>query len=110
MFAVDSYAMIWGVKEVKDKYTVCNISTSRKDKNTGQYVKDFADARVRFVGKAHQQKPQANQKIKITNCGVTSVYDKEKKQNYITFIIFDYELDNPSSNFAPIEEDLPFVV
>lgn len=107
MFSVDSYAKIWKVKEVKDNYTVCEISTSRKNKD-GKYETDFSDGRVRFVGKAHRQRPLEGQKIKILACGVSSFYDKEKKKSFNTFVVFDYVLDTPVEELKPIDEDLPF--
>ena len=109
MFGANNYAKIWEVKEVKDKYTVCSVSTSKKDKQTGRYVQDFSDGKVRFVGKAHRQKPQAEQNIKIIDCGVSVIYNKEKNKTYTNFVIFDYELSNPDSTVSPIEEDLPFI-
>lgn len=108
MFCVGNYAKIWQVED-KGNFTLCQISTSKKNKETKEYEVDFSD-KVRFVGKAHGQHPQAGQKIKITNCGVTNKYDKEKKKMYIQYLIFDYELcgQQPQASNT-IEEDLPFI-
>lgn len=109
MFGVGSYATIWKV-ENKGNYDICQISTNKKNKETGLYEVDFSD-RVRFVGKAHGQHPQEKQKIKILNCGVTNKYDKERKKMYYNLVVFDYELDGqqPQQASNAIEEDLPFI-
>lgn len=108
MFGVGNYATIWKV-ENKGNYDVCQISTQKKNKETGLRETDFSD-RVRFVGKAHGQHPQAMQRIKITNCGVNNWYDKENKKLYYTLVVFDYELagEQPQASNT-IEEDLPFI-
>lgn len=108
MFQNNTYAKIWSVED-KGNYTVCQISTSKKNKETGKYETDFAD-KVRFVGKAHGQKPQAEQKIKLLNTAVGNRYDKEKKKTYYSCVVFDYELEDKTSTYDnAIEEDLPFI-
>lgn len=114
MFSVNSQAKIWKTYD-KGNYTECDISTSVMRKDTQSYEKDFS-ARVRFVAKAHNQRPMAGQKIKIINCGVTNNYDKVKKILYTNYVVFDYELIGeqkepaPSlENLQPVDEgDLPF--
>lgn len=109
MFQNNTYAKIWSVED-KGNYTVCQISTSKKDKQTGKYETDFAD-KVRFVGKAHGQKPQAEQKIKLLNTAVSNHYDKERKKTYYSFVVFDYELDEQTATYNnAVEEDLPFII
>lgn len=109
MFGTGSYATIWKV-ENKGNYDVCQLSTQKKNKETGNYETDFAEQGVRFVGKAHGFHPQEKQRIKITNCGVTNKYNKETKRKYYTFVVFDYELvgEQPQASNT-IEEDLPFI-
>ena len=110
MFSVNSYATIWKVNDRKSNYTVCQMSTSKKNSQTGRYETDFSDNKVRFVGKAHQQMPQEGQRIKILNCGVSNYYDKEKKVTYVTYVVFDYTLDGETPTMTPaFEEDLPFI-
>ena len=58
MFGVGSYATIWKV-ENKGNYDVCQLSTQKKNKETGAYETDFAEQGVRFVGKAHGFHPQS---------------------------------------------------
>lgn len=109
MFSNNSIAKIWGVQD-KGNFAVCQISTSKKNNETGRYDTDFRQ-RARFVGKAYRQHPQKDQKVRITSCGVTTAYDKEKGKEYINFIVFDYELVLPDGKTmtTDIEEDLPFL-
>ncbi len=107
MFQNDTYAKIWSVED-KGNYTDCQISTSKKNKQTGAYETDFAD-RVRFIGKAHNLKPQKGQRIKLLNTAVSNHYDKEKKKTYYTFVLFDYALEDKTAQYSTPEEDLPFI-
>jgi hypothetical protein len=117
MFSVNAYAKIKSV-ENKGNYSVCKISTSKKDKATGKYETDFVGS-VRFVGQAHLQRPMQDQRIKITSCGVQNCYTKDDKLEFLkipTYIIFGYELQEdsgavstPNPILEPITEDqLPF--
>ena len=114
MFAVNNYAKI---KEVEDKgnYSICKIVISKKNKG-GDYETTFS-GHVRFVGDAHLQKPMADQRIKITSCGVSNCYTKDGRLLFPkapNCVVFGYELQGQAENKnAPIvlenlEEDLPF--
>ena len=118
MFSVNSYAKI---KEVEDKgnYSVCKISISKKNKQSGKYETDFV-GKVRFVGQAHLQRPLENQRIKITSCGVSNCYVKDDKLEFLnipTYTVFAYELQEDSNGASssepmrlePVSDDmLPF--
>lgn len=90
MFSTGSFAKIWESTD-KGNYHECKLSTSVKNRQTGEYETDFQGF-VRFVGKAHGQMPLPNQRIKITSCGVTRRYDKTAKREYTNFLVFEYEL------------------
>ncbi len=107
MFGNDVYAKIKSV-EVKENYSVCKISTSKKNKTTGKYETDFVSS-VRFVGNAHNQRPMADQRIKITSCGVTNCYTKGDKLEFTKspqYVVFGYELQD--SNGTPTTAQ-PFI-
>ena len=108
MFSVGSYAKIWKIKEISDKYSDIRISTSKKDKATEQYEQDFG-AFVRMVGQAHEQMSYLSEgdKFKILRCGVTNKYDKEKNVTYTNYVIFEIEADDPADQ--PGNEDNPFM-
>lgn len=110
MFSENSYAKI---KEVEDKgnYSICKISISKKNRTTQKYETDFI-AKVRFVGTAHLQRPMADQRIKITSCGVSNCYVKNDKLEFMkipTYTIFSYELQEDvenSNNLRPELEEI----
>lgn len=120
-FQNGSYAKI---KEVEDKgnYTKGKIVISKKIRGTEpiQYVCSFAGW-VTFVGRAHQCRPMAGQRIKIGNCDVSNGYlDRDGNQKFSNspqFTVYDYELQGDGQN-APLapptweelktDEDLPF--
>ena len=106
MFAANSWAKIWEIKEIKDKYSEVRISTSVKDKATEKYEQDFG-AFVRMVGQAHKQMAYLNEgdRFKIVRCGVTNKYDKESKKTYTNYVIFEIEAEESSES----EEKNPFL-
>lgn len=96
MFSVNSFAKIKEIVETKDNYTVCKISISKKDKKTNQYETTFI-AKVTFLGDAHLQRPMADQRIKITSCGVSNCYVKDNKLEFLKvprYVVFGYELQS----------------
>lgn len=111
MFGAGSYAKIWEIRAINPKYSDIRISTSKKDKETGEYSQDFGGY-VRMVGKAHEQMNYLHEgdKFKIVRCGVENRYDKEKKVTYNNFIIFDAEVeDAPASPDSSADEENPFI-
>ena len=106
MFAVGSYAKIWEIKDIKDKFSDIRISTSKKV-SEGKYEQDFGGF-VRLVGQAHAQLQylSAGDKFKIVRCGVKNKYDKEKKTTYTNYVIFEIEAEDPAE---PKAEENPFL-
>lgn len=105
MFSVGSYAKLWQIKGIKEKYSEVRISTSRKNKE-GKYEQDFGGF-VRMVGQAHEQINYLTEgdSFKIVRCGVSNTYDKEKKVTYNNFVIFEIEADEKEAE----EEENPFL-
>lgn len=107
MFSTGVYFKVWNVVN-KGNYSEVECSTSKKNKQTGNYETDFSSKFVRFVGAAHQKSPQKDERIKITNCGVENVYVKDGENVYLKsprYIVFDFERDNsnglPNSAYVP---------
>ena len=98
MFANNNYAKVWKIypKEKKDqKFTLVQLSTSRKDKKTKEYSTDFSGY-VRLIGDAEEKAKEleAQDKIKLLTVGVTNSYDKANKKTYTQYVCFDFEFDN----------------
>lgn len=105
MFSVGSYAKVWEVKRSSEKYIDLRISTSKKVEE-GKYEQDFGGF-VRLIGKARSEGEYLNvgDSFKIVRCGVENHYDKEKKQTFTNYIIFEIETDEAKG----LEEENPFV-
>lgn len=106
MFSNGSYATIWA-REDKGNYSVMEMSTSRKDKESGEYKTDFSSKFVRFVGSAHKKASkyelERQSRIKIESCGVT--VEKGKNNNWYTnFIVFDFSLMGSQNENAGVDE------
>lgn len=102
MFSVGTYFKIWNVTD-KGNYSEVECSTSAKNKMSGRYETDFSSKFVRFIGNAHKKSPQPNERIKVTNCAVQNVYEKDGQKQYLknpTYLVFDFERDgeSPSGN------------
>lgn len=83
-FRKDAWATCWGVEVKSDTLTQVRISTSRKDKQTDEYVQDFSGF-VAFVGTAAAKKAAAlkeKDRIKLGDVEVTTKYDGDKKVTY----------------------------
>lgn len=95
-FRKDAYATCWEVQPKSDVCTTVRLSTSKKNKTTGEYETDFSGF-VSFVG-TNAAKKAANLKekdrIKIGDCDVSTYFDRESGKSYTNFKVFDFE---PSS-------------
>ena len=97
-FRTGAIATIWKVEEVSPKITKGQISTSRKNKETGEWETDFS-AFVAFVGTATAAKAlqlHKQDRIRLKDIEVTSKYDKAKNMTYTNFTIFSFE--DPNAN------------
>lgn len=94
-FQNGSYAKIWEFTD-KGKYGVVNLSTSKKNKDTGVYETDFQHKFVSVVGQAYEfakglSIPKNGASVKIGNCAITNKYDGEKKVTYWNCTVFGLE-------------------
>lgn len=115
-----NYVSVFSVKKGSGNYYDVQLSCSRKDKQTGNYVPDFSGF-VRFVGtaadkiaqfggqdsKANGNKPVT--RIRIGDFSVGNHYDKEKKVTYWNVAVFDFEPQDGASSSAPQKKDTSFM-
>lgn len=76
-FRQGSFATIWQVEPVKDTITKAKITTSRKNKSTGEYETDFSGF-VTFLGTAAASKAaklKEKDRIKLGDVDVTRKWD-----------------------------------
>lgn len=98
-FGKGNFATIWRTED-KGRYTVAEMSTSKKNKETDQYETDWNNKFVRLVGTAHDQAKnfKERERVKIGSCDVTNKYDKEKNTTYTNYVIFGFEDVNGSNS------------
>ncbi len=115
------FAKVWEI-ENRGNYHVVSLSTSKKNKTTGEYETDFSSKFVRFIGTAHNEASnlKVGDTIKIGSCEVTNSYDKEKKTTYTNYLVYSFEKEGENSgnnqansidDFVPPTDDtdeLPF--
>ena len=98
-FRTGAYAKVWKTED-KGNYSVVELSTSKKNKQTGKYETDFNGKFVRFIGKAHTdiKKYGDGIKIKLGDVEVTNSYNKETKVSYTNFLVFSFEAEESNTN------------
>ena len=101
-FSKGRFARVWRVDD-KGNYAVCQLSTSKKNKDTEQYEVDFQDGFVKFVADAHKKITSVDISdkgipIKISSCDVTNKFDKEKNKIYVNYTVFGIELSDEFNN------------
>lgn len=90
------FARIWSIED-KGNYSIAKISTSKKRRDGDGYETDFQDGFVRLIGSAHEKAQTLNVgekgvAIQITSCEVTTPYNQEKKQGYVNYAIFAFNV------------------
>lgn len=109
-FRNGAYAKVWEIKPVWDTNTKCRISTSRKNKDSGEYMQDFSGY-VSFVGTANAKKAaclKEGDRIKLGDVDIISKYDADKKQTYYNFTCFSFETVNNTDTASSTTESNPF--
>ena len=102
-FRQGSFATIWQIEPVKDTITKAKITTSKKNKNTGEYETDFSGF-VTFLGTAVASKAaklKEKNSIKLGEVDVTRKWDKEKQKEYINFNVFAFEMADSKATSSP---------
>ena len=101
-FRKDSWATIWQITPQSDVLTKGRISTSRKNKVTGEYETDFSGY-VSFCGTLAAKKATSlreRDRIRLGDVDVTNRYNKENGQTYTNFAIFSFELPDEERHQA----------
>lgn len=98
---VGGFARLWSFED-KGNFGLGNISVSQRNQQSNEYETQFKDGFVCFSGGAYQKVkdidiPENGVSIIILNCDVRNKYDKEKKQMYTNFYVYDIELSNNSN-------------
>jgi hypothetical protein len=88
------------VKNVEQKYgmTVASISTSRKDKQTDEYIKSYWD--VKFANnEVHEGK------ITIKRMSIKKEKSPKDGKYYLDLYVLEWEQDDIPNGFQALEED-----
>ena len=102
-FRTGSYATVWEIKPVRDNVTRLRISTSRKDKETGEYVQDFGGY-VSCLGTGCASKAarlSVKDRIKLGDIDVSTSYDKVKDIRYTNFNVFSFDIESENGGGQP---------
>lgn len=91
-FRNGAYATVWEVRNGNGNWMDVKLSTSKKNRQSGEYETDFSGY-VRFIGDAASKAAYLGERsrIKIGECDVTNHYSKEKGVTYTNFAVFSFE-------------------
>ena len=107
-FRSGAYASVFSVKRGNGNYYDVNITTSHKDRGSGNYVRDFG-AFVRFAGDAanvvakydgKSSKDNGNRplaRVKLGDVDTTNTYNAAKGITYTNHVVFTCEEVDGSS-------------
>lgn len=107
-FRTGAYASVFSVKRGQGNFYDVNITTSHKDRSSGNYVRDFG-AYVRFVGDAANVVAKLDGKnskdnggrplarIKLGDIDTTNTYNAAKGITYTNHVVFSCEEVDGSS-------------
>ena len=105
-FRKGAYGKIWEIQPVKDNMTKLKISISKKDKSSGQYVRDFSGW-VACIGTAAATKAMSlsagenGDTIILGDVDVSNSYDAVKKVLYTDCKIFSFEVADNNGSSKP---------
>lgn len=109
-FRTNAYATVWEIKPTSNTLTRGRISIDRKNKNTGEWEKEFSGY-VAFIGTAAASKAlnlKERDRIRLGDVDVSNHYDKEKNITYTDFKIFSFE-DANGNNSGGTQTQQPVV-
>ena len=91
-FRTGAFATVWSVEPGKGNFTKVRLSTSRKDKESGEYVQDFSGFCM-FIGTANAAASSLHtrDRIKLGDVDVTTTYNKETNKEYVNYRVFSFE-------------------
>ena len=99
-FRKDAWATVWGVEAKSDTVTSVRLSTSRKDRQSDEYVQDFSGF-VTFFGTAAAKKAaclKEKDRIKLGDVEVTTSYDANSGKTYTNFKCFNFTTQGEQSD------------
>lgn len=108
-FREGAWATVWEVKKNPSGRSFnVNLSTSKKDRDTGEYETDWSGYAM-FAGDAAKKAAtlKRGDRIKLNGCEVTTKYVKEQEKKYTNYTVWDYEPSEFSSGGGkskPVDE------
>ena len=109
-FKNNAYAKVWKVNMQEGRNPSAQITITRKNKQTGEYITEFSgfvdclfDAKDKITGVAE------GARIKILSCDINNTYNKDTKETRWYPKLMDFEVVDTASagNYSPEEAD-PF--
>ena len=99
-FRVGAYCKVWSIEQARGNFTKVKLSVSKKQQD-GTYATDF-NGFCMFIGNAHAKAAmlKGDERIKLGDVDVSTVYNKDQKKEYVNYKVFDFEFadGNDSKN------------
>ena len=99
-FRTGAYATVWEITPKTDGFTQIRISTSKKNKETGEYETDFSGFVAVFGRPAAGQaaKLKERDRIVLGDLDVTTTYVKDTGKNYTNYAMYSFKMASQNNN------------
>ena len=105
-FRQNGFMTVWSVEPSKSGTTTqVRLSSSRKNKQTGEYEQDFSGF-CTFIGDAHKNAAvlKERERIRLLECDVSTVYDREKRAEKVFYKVFSFECLDQTQPSSPSQK------
>jgi len=104
---VTGWVTVWG-EPTQDEYgnTIVSITSSHKNRNTNEYVKDYSDNFARFGGDCAKKalKLKNRDRINITRGTISAGWNPDTKKVWVRTNVWDYEVGNKAAETKSVDD------
>lgn len=91
-FRKDNWASVWSIEDGKNNSKRVRLSTSKKNKLTGEYEQDFSAICFFYKTAAFKISTiRPGDRIKLTDINVRTWVNNETNKEYVVYQVFDFE-------------------
>ncbi len=106
-FRKDNWASVWSIEDGKNNSKRVRLSTSKKNKRTGECEQDFSAICFFYKTAAFKiSNIRPGDRIKLTDINVRTWVNNETNKEYVVYQVYDFEKET-DTNSDNLFEDIP---
>lgn len=106
-FRKDNWASVWSIEDGKNNSKRVRLSTSKKNKLTGEYEQDFSGFCYFYKTAALKcLSLKCGDQIKLTDINVRTWFNNDTAKEYVVYQVYDFEKET-DTNSDNLFEDIP---